>query len=336
MQPAGPRSRPLDLSALTERVSSRDVGEYYRDTVLPYSRRWWAIASIVGAYLIGQVVFIGFLLPATGIEQTTLRFVFAGFIAFTSVYAALLMALIRRNTSRQVRMWRAASMNGMRYLDRGGTPPLVGTAVNQGGTAVPSDVLVADSASASAVEFTAATFQSRPGFTLRRSGMVQVPLGRDVPNIALVNARASVFGGSGSRFTHEQRLGLEGDFDRTFSLYCPAGYERDALYIFTPDLMAILLDVVSDCEVELVDGHVVIYSGGPWRLWRPERFASVVRIAELLGARAQRRTARYRDDPSTTKRGGGRLRHRPSLGTVVAIGLTLALGVYGVVDLLIP
>ena len=36
-----------------------------------------------------------------------------------------------------------------------------------------------------------------------------------------------------------QRLSLEGDFDQHFALHSPRGYERDALYIFTPDLMAL-------------------------------------------------------------------------------------------------
>lgn len=37
-------------------------------------------------------------------------------------------------------------------------------------------------------------------------------------------------------------LSLEGDFDRYFTLYCPGDYERDALYVFTPDLLALLID----------------------------------------------------------------------------------------------
>ena len=42
------------------------------------------------------------------------------------------------------------------------------------------------------------------------------------------------------RSTRTQVLSLEGDFDRYFTLYCPKEYERDALYVFTPDLMALL------------------------------------------------------------------------------------------------
>src|SRR5690606_32829643 len=42
-----------------------------------------------------------------------------------------------------------------------------------------------------------------------------------------------------------QTLSLEGDFDSHVTLHCPQGYERDALYVFTPDLMALLIDTNS-------------------------------------------------------------------------------------------
>jgi len=98
--------------------------------------------------------------------------------------------------------------------------------------------------------------------------------------------------------------------------------------------MAALLDLAADCEVELVDSHLVVYSGRPWRLWRPERFAAVHRTAELLGARVQRRTARYVADVVPGRRDGRRLRHRPSVGTVVSVAFPVLICAYGVFDLL--
>ncbi len=40
----------------------------------------------------------------------------------------------------------------------------------------------------------------------------------------------------------DQVLPLEGDWDRHFTLYCPEGYERDALQVMTPDVMAAMID----------------------------------------------------------------------------------------------
>lgn len=59
-----------------------------------------------------------------------------------------------------------------------------------------------------------------------------------------------------------QRLSLEGDFDRHFAMYCPEGYEADALYLFTPDVMARFVDAGGDLDVEIVDDRLYVYAGG--------------------------------------------------------------------------
>ncbi len=48
-------------------------------------------------------------------------------------------------------------------------------------------------------------------------------------------------------------LELEGDFGKHFELHVPAGYERDALYVLTPDVMQVLIDEAADRRVEIVD-----------------------------------------------------------------------------------
>ena len=73
----------------------------------------------------------------------------------------------------------------------------------------------------------------------------------------VLDARSNngLFGGTNlpSQFSKDQILSLEGDFSEYFTLYCPREYERDALYVFTPDLMALLIDQTSTFDVEIVD-----------------------------------------------------------------------------------
>ena len=52
----------------------------------------------------------------------------------------------------------------------------------------------------------------------------------------------SAMGSGRSRFLTGQHLHLEGGLDRTLTLARPRGYERDALFIVTPNVMAVLLD----------------------------------------------------------------------------------------------
>ena len=82
-----------------------------------------------------------------------------------------------------------------------------------------------------------------------------------LPHIVLDSTgNNSVFGSNlPVTFDADQLLGLEGDFDRHFSLYCPADYERDALYLFTPDIMARFIDNAAVLDVEIVDDWLFLY-----------------------------------------------------------------------------
>ncbi len=93
-----------------------------------------------------------------------------------------------------------------------------------------------------------------------------------LPHIVLdpPRATASVLG----LWERGQHLSLEGDFDRYFRLYCPTGYERDALYLFTPDVMARFIDSAATLEVEIVDDWLFLYSSTELStLDRPARWA---------------------------------------------------------------
>ena len=324
----------LSTAGLTGTVGIREVREYYRRARVPASRQGWVIGLIVCAYLIGQAVFLYVFMPATALDPALLRAVFVGFMAFTSVYGALLLGLIRRNVTRQVRLERTARANGMGYNDRLPLAMFTGSAFTAVSRLEATDIIRAEPSSVSPVGFTAGTFRVRPELLVKRAGFAQISLERPTPHIVLENRRSKVLRSTGERFIRGQRMRLEGDFDRTFSLYCPAGYERDALYIFTPDLMAVLLDLAGDCEVELIDGSLLLYSGRPWKLWRPDRLLALHRVVQLVGAKAQGRTHLYRDDRSDGSGiapAGRRLRHRPTLGTVLAMASPIAIGLLSVV-----
>ena len=93
-----------------------------------------------------------------------------------------------------------------------------------------------------------------------------------------------------------QQLQLEGDFNSHFTLYCPRGYERDALYIFTPDLMALLIDESGDFDVEIVDDMLFVYSNRPFDLSSAEVWQRLGRIRDLVGGKALSQTDYYSDD----------------------------------------
>ncbi|WP_157001855.1 hypothetical protein [Agromyces laixinhei] len=60
-------------------------------------------------------------------------------------------------------------------------------------------------------------------------------------------------------FERAQRMSLEGDFDRWFRVYSPETYGTEALYVLTPDVMAVLIDAAHRYDVEIVDDTLVFF-----------------------------------------------------------------------------
>ncbi|GLI25862.1 hypothetical protein ARHIZOSPH14_01040 [Agromyces rhizosphaerae] len=143
---------------------------------------------------------------------------------------------------------------------------------------------------------------SRRDATEHRWGYLAVRLDRRLPHLLLDATRNDgAFGVSNLPigFAKDQRLSLEGDFDRHFALYCPREYETDALYVFTPDVMGLLIDETGAYDVEVVDDWLYVYSVTPFALLEPETWRRLHRIRTVVGERLARRSTRYADDRAT-------------------------------------
>lgn len=194
--------------------------------------------------------------------------------------------------------WGAAAVSrGYRFRGRVGAPSLPGVLFRAGDDIVADDVV---DALDSETPFLAGSLRGR--FAVDTSlprqvtaSFVALPLPREVPNLLLFGAGIGVLTLAGVAAGSRQRLDLEGDFGRTFTLYCPEGYERDALYLFAPDLMQLLVDATGGCDVELVDQWMFVYA-------RAGRFADaaaldrIAQAAAVVGAKLQRQAGRYTDD----------------------------------------
>ncbi len=54
-------------------------------------------------------------------------------------------------------------------------------------------------------------------------------------------------------------MSLEGDFNKYFKLSVPKGYEVKALEVFTPDVMATLIDKCKFFNVEIAGTNIYSY-----------------------------------------------------------------------------
>ncbi|KJL24094.1 hypothetical protein [Microbacterium foliorum] len=211
-----------------------------------------------------------------------------------------LIALVRRGirtrTITRFRLARFAGANALTYIERIDAPPLPGMIFSNGSSRMSTDVL--RGVAPRFVEFGNYQYTTSNGkqSQVHRWGYVAVKLDVPLPNIVLDALGNNALGSSmTAAFSRTQRLSLEGDFDRFFSLYCPTGYEADALYLFTPDVMARFIDHAAQLDVEIVDDWLFLYARREVSTLDPATWAWLFgAVGALLGKLDQ--WARWRDD----------------------------------------
>ena len=73
---------------------------------------------------------------------------------------------------------------------------------------------------------------------------------------------------------------LEGDFNKYFTLHVPRGYEVEALEVFTPDVMAKLIDKAESLNLEISQDSLYIYCDG--FIHNKEKLYTMYQLAKYL------------------------------------------------------
>ena len=232
-------------------------------------------------------------------------------LAVSVVLVTIVVIWVRRQSGPDVNSWtswyrlsRFAGANGMRFtaVDSGLSYP--GSLFGIGNTSWVFGHLSFDGGRF--FDIGNYTYATGTGTSLSTSnwGYLAVQLDRSLPNMVLDAKRNNRLFGTTNlpfSFAKDQVLSLEGDFDRYFTLYCPKEYESDALYVFTPDLMALLVDETQRFDVEIVEDWMFLYSAKPLNLVEVPTLTRLFAIIDTVGAKAIGQSERYADD-----RGGGR------------------------------
>ena len=171
-------------------------------------------------------------------------------------------------------------------------------------------------------------------------GYIRIKLERQLPHIVLdaIKNNFKLFGFDSSNlpisFQKDQAMQLEGNFNDYFRLYAPRGYERDALYVFTPDLMALFIDIVTVHDAEIIDDQLFIYTPVGIQYEDTAYMQDIFRIIEVIGHKTISRTDRYQDErtallgPNTVGTQGKRLRKSTVATFVFSLVLTAFICVY--------
>ncbi len=334
--------RTIDYSALTQPVNPVEV-KAFRESVR--SRPEYSTTSVVVAvilvivvlFVVGTMflsivgVFLSWIVSASdGVGALVAGLVvplllIAGFVGV----AILAVRATLRGGKWQTwyRLDRFASANGLVFSPVNADPQYPGAIFQLGRARAAVDHL--RSASDRFLDYGNYRYTTGSGKnqTTRTWGFLALQLDRALPNMVLDSkANNGIFGSNlPATFSKDQVLSLEGDFDKYFTLYCPREYERDALYVFTPDLMALLIDNAAPFDVEVVDKWMFVYSSTALDLRQPAVHQRLLGIVDTVGAKTLTQTDRYVDDrvgdftANVVAPQGQRLRRGVSVGAIIVV-----------------
>ena len=348
----------IDFAPLTSRMSRSDLSNFtrwaralptpYPNTVVGTVRSVIVVLVALGAgsivLALALMLFIA-LAPAAVAAPPAARWVLLFLVGGMTLAGAvvatrLLFDIVRRDVNFSNR-WRAwyrlaffAQANGWGFVPERTNPPLAGAIFNVGDSRLAYDCLSARSGRYFEIGNHQYSGNGVGQRALRHWGYFAIRLDRRLPHMVLeAKANRHRFAGSNlpASFRSKQLLALEGDFNISFTLFAPRGYERDALYLFTPDLMALLVDEASSYDVEVIDDWMYVYSPKPFDLLARSTYGRVLRIVDTVGAKTLSRSVRYRDertenfDANTVAPGGRRLRRSLPIGATIGLGVILVL-----------
>ncbi|WP_022886524.1 hypothetical protein [Glaciibacter superstes] len=299
----------LDYRPLTDPVDRAEVTAF-RKRVKAAGESWATSSTgstvllifvLLIAGVVGLVGLFNFILVSGGSPATVL-------VVFLSIVAvAVAGTVITRWYStgpggqwgRWHRLAQFASVNGLRSIPTSNEPGYPGSIFQVGSGRTCTDRIQTVSGRETDVGSYAYTTGSGKSKQTHSWGYLALRLDRNLPHMVLdAKSNNGLFGGTNlpTKFDGDQVLSLEGDFDRCFTLYCPQHYERDALYVFTPDLMALLIDETSAFDVEIIDDWMFVYSADPFDALDPSMWKRMFRIVSVVGAKTVDQTERYRDE----------------------------------------
>ncbi|MFB8387964.1 hypothetical protein ACFC3F_12575 [Microbacterium sp. NPDC055910] len=310
-------STSFDPRPLVEPVDRADVRAFTQRLRATGALRGSGIGNVIGVVVLIAVaimILISVSTAATAFLTAAVSgtappwFVAIGatiFILFVlGILAAVITAVVRAvgggAPTRRFRLDRFAQANGMGYLPTLANPRLPGMIFGLGSSRQSLDLV--RGTRPRFVEFANYRYTTGSGKnrTTHSWGYVAVKLDVPLPHIVLdALGNNGLFGSNlPTSFDRDQRLSLEGDFDRYFSLYCPTGYERDALYLFTPDIMARFIDNAAALDVEIVDDWLFLYAKRDFSTLDPATWSWLFSVVgALLDKLAQ--WERWRDDRLT-------------------------------------
>lgn len=300
---ARPLTDPVDASAVrafAAELRSRPTGGIGASTIIGI-----VAVAIVAVVMLPVLISVVLSLASFGDSPASAAIPLVLIALLLAAAGVMIWLGVRNAQTTRYRLHRFAQTNGMTYEPKVVDPPLPGMIFHLGRGRQSTDLI--RGTRPRFVEFGnyQYTVQSGKNSTTYRWGYVAVKLDAPLPNIVLDAKGNNGFGSNlPASFQRSQRLSLEGDFDQHFTLYCPEGYERDALYLFTPDIMARFIDNAAELDVEIVDDWLFLYTQRKVSTLDPDTWAWLFGTVGALLTKFEQ-WARWRDERLVAETGAG-------------------------------
>lgn len=160
---------------------------------------------------------------------------------------------------------------------------------------------------------------------------LQMRLPRPLPHL-IIDARKG--GRLRAHLVGVERVSLEGEFDRHFTVYVPDGYQRDALQLLTPDVMAVLIDHGRRWDIEIVEDQLVAASARVAARHDAAEITSLLLFALTVGTQVTEQAITYTDPRATRPRSqvalaGRRVKRRSTFWWATGVTIAAFVVIYG-------
>jgi hypothetical protein len=299
----------IDFSPLSQKINDEVINNYLKKEGLKYK----ILSSLLcKKVFIGMCVATLFNLVVMFFIWTITKEVFILLFYFLiptlmPVFLGLLLFVLREiqliKYKKCICLSEFANINGLKYVEKPVYKKYPGLIFNIGHDSAASDMLIKESA---LVSYEIANYCYTEGSgddsSYTKLSYIMIKLGHKLPHMVLdsKNNNFNVFGKSLTNLPvsmkNGQKMSLEGDFDKYFTLYAPKNYKRDALYIFTPDLMAAFIDKSGQYDAEVIDDMLFIYSNKPLDVFNIDIMKGIFNIINIIGEKAFSKSDRYFDE----------------------------------------
>lgn len=291
-------SAAIDFSPLESVVTPEDIKAFKASRPkAPGMPVGLHVSIVILVAMVVFSVFIGSFISSGGRASTVPSFVPFLWVGSFIAFLAVLHIASRRRMSTLVRLERFAAANNMLLRSDVKSPSFAGMIFDEGHTRELKEGLVMpDGTELGNYQYVTGSGKNR---STHSYGFIKIPLARSLPHMVLDARSNNLFGALSNlpdTFSADQTLSLEGDFDKYFTLYAPKQYERDALYVFTPDVMAKLIDEGSKYDMEVIGKELYVYTSVRLNLTDRATLQSLFTIISTIAEELRDQTEHYADE----------------------------------------